>query len=252
MVRSSPYLAALTLLLVGAGSVRADFIASDPGPVLGPVGAPPPPPAVAITAQNTGWYDQTGFHDAANTNYISGRLTNNEHRNFTVFSLSGLSGPIVSAQLQLFNPGPPFPGYSSPKPSEIFTLFDVSTPIPTLVANQTGQTGIFTDLGTGVPLGAQVVSAADDGNIVTVTLNPAGLAALNAAEGRQIAFGGAITTLDPTTTANEYIFGFANGPGTVQLIVTAVPEPASLILMGMGLVVPLAYGWHRRRTARVS
>ena len=248
MARLTPYLAALTLLLGGWRSGMADLVPSLPGPSSGSPGGPPADGSFTLTALDTGWYDQTGFHDAANTNYISGRSGDVEHRNFTVFDLSGLSGPIISAQLQLFNPGPPLPGYSSPNPFQIFTLFDVSTPISTLVASQTGRTDIFADLGTGTAFGAQVVSAADNGKFVTINLNPAGLAALNAAEGKQIAFGGAITDLD-LTTLDEYIFGFSNGPDTVRLVVTAVPEPASLALMGTGLVASLIYGW-RRRIAR--
>jgi hypothetical protein len=227
----------------------ADFDPSLPGPNSGSPGWPPADGSFTLTALDTGWYDQTGFHDASIMNYVSGRLGNNEFRDFSVFDLSGLPGPITSAQLQLFNPGPPLSGYSSPNPFQTFTLFDVTTPISTLEASQSGRTDIFADLGTGstgTPFGAQIVSAADDGNFVTINLNPAGLAALNAAEGKQIAFGGAITDLD-SRTVDEYIFGHSGGPGTVRLVVTAIPEPASLILMGTGLVAPLVYGWRRRR-----
>lgn len=249
MVRITPYWAALALLLGGGRPVTAEFVPTQPGPNPGSTGGPPADGAFSLPALDTGWYDQAGVHDAANMNYIAGRFANDEHRDFAVFNLSGLPGPIIGAQLQLFNPGPPFPGYSSPKPSEIYTLFDVATPIPTLEASQTGRADIFADLGTGVPYGAQVVSAADNGSVVSVALNQAGLAALNAAQGRQFALGGAITTLD-STLQDEYVFGFSSGPGTVRLVVTAVPEPASRILMVMGLVVPLVSGW-RRRTAPI-
>jgi large repetitive protein len=250
MASITPYLAALTLLLGGVRPVTADYVPTQPATAMNFSGGPAADGAITLNALDTGWYDQTGSHDAEIKNYIAGRFENIEYRDFAVFDLSSLSETIVRAQLQLFNPGPPLPGYSSPKPFEIDNLFDVSTSVTNLRANQTGRTDIFADLGTGIPYGAQSVSAADDGTVVRVNLNPAGLAALNAALGGQFALGGAITTLD-TTSADEYIFGFSNGPRTVQLVVTAVPEPASLVLMGTGLVAPLVYDWRRRRTSRI-
>src|SRR5207245_1357721 len=100
-------------------------------------------------------------------NYLAGRLSEvGDHHDFAVFDFSGLGTPIASAQLQLFNPSGtptnPSGGFSSFKPSETYTLFDVSTPIAALRASNTGRTDIFTDLGSGVAYGSQVVSAADN------------------------------------------------------------------------------------------
>ncbi len=166
-------------------------------------------------------------------------------RNFFVFNLAGYTdpNPIGAAELRLFNPPN---GYTSPNPTETYSLFDVTTPIPTLVATNTGRTDIFADLGSGLSYGSRVVSAADNNRIVSVTLNAAAVAALNANRGGLFALGGALTTLGPP--GNEFVFGSSGLSIDVrQLVLTPVPEPATLMLLGTGVPVLLGYAWRRRR-----
>ncbi len=179
---------------------------------LGYVGAE----SVVLDYVDSGWWDGTGFHDEFNDNYIAGLLSGAEYRDYVVFDLAGLSGSVLDASLNLFNPV-----YVSPDPSETFTLFDVSTPISELTATGFGQTGIFDDLGTGVVLGSREVSSADDGSVVSIPLNAAGRQAISAAGGGLVALGGAITSL---SADDEFIFGGSGDPRDVRQLAVSIED----------------------------
>src|ERR1051325_2495748 len=83
---------------------------------------------VTLNAVATGWYDQTGFHDATNPNYFSGGLAGGlELRDYFVFDLPSVTGQIVGATLQAFNPQS-----VTDKGTETYELLDVTTSIATL------------------------------------------------------------------------------------------------------------------------
>jgi hypothetical protein len=215
------------IALTGAGSAYADTI--------------------TLNSTSFGWWDSNGSHTAANTNYGTGDdPTNIDHRSFFVFNLAGLSGTIVSASLNIFNPG-----YSSPDPTETLGIFDVSTSIATLIASGAGQVGIYNDLGSGTLFGSASVSAANNNANVSILLNPAALAALQSGLGGSFAFGGSLTTLSaPGVTEGVFTFS-TNFTGTRQLTLntapTAVPEPTSWFLLASGVV---AIAVVRRRRLR--
>lgn len=155
-----------------------------------------------LTAIDSGWYDLDYGHDPTNDNYIVGNCCGSgEHRNYFVFDLSGVTGTITSATLEIENPYTPI----TPDPSENWTLYNVSTPVATLVAGGSppATDSIFTDLGNGTSYG-NVSVASNYTGIVTISLNASALAALNAAIGTSFALGGAITTLG--VAENENIF----------------------------------------------
>lgn len=170
-------------------------------------------------AVDSGWYTTRGFHDPANTNYLVGQCAqcpppdNMEYRNFFAFNLAGVDQPILSASLRVANPPG---GYISPDATETWTIYDVNTPIPQLLAGGI-QPAIFADLGTGTSYGAQTVSAADSGRNITVDLNGAAVAYLNSVRGGMAALGGALTTL--SGAADQIVFAFS-GLGTRELLLT--------------------------------
>jgi hypothetical protein len=189
--------------------------------VLGSFGGGAGSASTTLTYTNSGWWSGVGGHDSTNPNYVAGQFTGTLARDYFVFNLAGVNQPITGATLRLNNPSG---GYGSPDPTETFGLFDVSTPISTLIASGSGRTDIYADLGTGTNYGSQTVSTADNGKIVSITLNAAGVAALNAAKGGQFAVGGALTTI--VGTADQYLFGFSgSSTDTRQLVLTfGAPE----------------------------
>ena len=109
-----------------------------------------------------------------------------------------MTGPVTSVELSAWNPSL-YPGYAG-APSATYTLYDVTTPIATLNADQSGAVAIYNDLGSGVAFGSVSVSAADNGTQVIVDLNAAGIAAVNANLGGEFAIGGTLGTYSPPGT----------------------------------------------------
>lgn len=208
---------------------------------------------ITLDATDSGWYDATGEHTAANANYLTGLCGSacsshpTEHRGFWVFDLSAVTDPITSAVLNLFNPD-----YNSVDASEILAIMDVSTPIAQLTAGGTGLTGIFDDLGTGTTYGTATGTDADDNQTIGITLNSFAIQDLNNASGL-FGFGGYLTTLQPSLI--QFLFGNSSGTSLRQLRLetqdavnpnpqtggpSSVPEPSTLVLALAGLVLALA------------
>ena len=174
--------------------------------------------AESLTSVDSGWYDSTGAHNAANPNYVVGQLQSfgglQTLHDWFVFDVPSIPGLITNASIELFNPSG---GYASPDATETLTIFDVITPIAKLRAGGSGLTEIYEDLGSGTTYGSVTVSSNNNNSIVVINLTAAGLAAINAAKGSQIAFGGAITSLAGNT--EQYLFAFSqNSSPTRRLI----------------------------------
>lgn len=175
--------------------------------------------SVVIQASKTGWYQDTGLHDASNSNYLTGFCGSSDsclgidrdYRSFFAFDLSNVSGSILSASLSIGNPTD---GFISTEASLILNIFEVVTSFDEVVASHFDAVDIFADLGDGTLFGSYTATSADNGTHVPIDLNSAALMALNEAIGSNIIFGGAV------------------GPQGV----TNVPAPASLALLGLGLL----------------
>ena len=170
---------------------------------------------VTLSAVDSGWYKPEGSHNADNDNYIVGKVSmTGELRNFFVFDLSTIRGPIRNATLRILNPGA---GYNSVDAQETYTTFDVATAIAELVATNDTRTDIHADLGSGSTYGSVQVFEPSNNVVVEVNLNGSGLAALNSAQGL-VAIGGALTSLRGQD--DEYIFGGSDGASLRQLVLT--------------------------------
>jgi hypothetical protein len=180
--------------------------------------------SVTISFLDSGWVQADGTHTGSNNNYIVGQASGlPEFRDYVTFGLGAETPTIIGAELRLYNPTP---GYSSTDLTETYTLFDVSSsPLvldTTRLSGDATGIGIFNDLGSGTVFGTRIVSAADNSTNVGITLNAAAVAALNAAIGSTVSFGGAITSLAGTTT--QTMFSGSTGVfGTVQLVLQLVP-----------------------------
>jgi hypothetical protein len=153
-----------------------------------------------IVATNRGWYDSTGSPNGASptNNYIAGLCGNDACRtspdaltnNWFVFSNLAAGAPITAASLLLsVPPNGANPGYISPTPSLLYTVYDVTTPIANL---GTAGVAIYTDLGSGTVYGTRSYTAADMGTLTAEPLNAAAIAYLNANRGALVAFGGSV------------------------------------------------------------
>jgi hypothetical protein len=178
---------------------------------------------IRLTTLRRGSYDEHGrflSRSGPNPSFSMGR--NSEPKivtSFFVFNLRTVEARITSATVTWV-----VGGYQSPDASETITLFDVNA---TTIANiQAARDSLdaFADLGTGTIYGAVTIPRSNFGGYKSVTLNPDGLAALNAARGGLVGIGLALTTLNQT--GPEYVWGEQFSITTLDLVTDNEPaEP---------------------------
>jgi len=193
---------------------------------------------LTIDAIDRGWYDDAGWHQPDNLSYGAGEEVIVRYRDFFVFDLSGVNTTATSATINIYSPVSPdqfFDGYQSADPFETYVLYDVSTDTGDLTAGS-GGVAAFVDIGSGTSYGSYNVSAADNGQIVSITLNADALLDINSAGGL-FAIGGAVSTLDVSLN-NEIIFASSGEPNVPApyLTLTTVPIPTAFWLFGSGFI----------------
>ncbi len=161
-------------------------------------------------------------------------------RNFFVFDLSSVTSTIIGAELRLQTlETTNLTNYS-------YQVHDISTD-PSLLGVDASP-AIFDDLGDGPVYG---LTSDFSGLFTSVSLNPAGLSALNMSQGQQFAVGGRFI---PEFLAGGFDnalfrnFGGVTNP-TTQLVLeldsAPVPEPSTIFLFGSGLIGLI--GWQYRK-----
>jgi hypothetical protein len=179
-----------------------------------------------------------------------------DFRSFFGFDLSGVTGAITGASITITTTAG-IDG-SDGAPSVDFGLYFYTGDYAALVSNA-GGLAAFNALGGGVPAGvpngSSVISLPYSSNpfVVTVTLDAAAVADLNASEGGDVAFGGALIG----APARAFIWGESGGPFeqdplTVLTLTTAAaaPEPSTWAMMVLGFAGLGYTGYKRARGQR--
>ena len=185
-----------------------------------------------------GWYDALGNASPTNSefgfggNYTVGR-TETEVRNFFVFQIPTLpaSEIIQRVDFVIYTTLTEDGGYVSPDTNETFVLHSIDrTSIATLRARDTNaaNTNIFEDLGDGIPFNSPAIFTPESpGTEVTIPLNHDFLTLLTNSFGRELAFGGSITSLGDDPLIPEFLFGYSHHVpfDRTRLVITTTSIP---------------------------
>jgi hypothetical protein len=103
-----------------------------------------------------------------------------------------------------------------------YALYDVSTSAGDLNVESGENHEIYADLGSGASFGTFNVPQGDDSDVLTFSLNSAGVAAFNAARGGFFSIGGAA----PNASQGQYLFGASGfSQGVQHLIAVCADQP---------------------------
>ena len=166
-----------------------------------------------------GWYDKTGYHNAANDNYIVGPCSSCSgllFNNWFVVDLASVSGPVSSLSLRLYS-------YDVTLSAGNYYLYDFGGSIEDLKTGGSGLVGIYNDLGSGAFFGSKFYSTSDSNAFHTISLNSAAVADFNNAL---------------NNGATQWALGGTFQPGTIEIPNPPIPEPETyaMLLAGLGLL----------------
>jgi hypothetical protein len=212
---------------------------------------------IILNAVDSGHYSDAGSHLSSNKNYGVDKFLNGSNvlvdsdRNYFVFDLTGVIGPITGATLVVSNPQS---GNSTS--GLVFGVESVATSIPSLEgdhsSNSSDGLAIFNDLGAGNAYGSVTVNGPGNQSIL---LTSAALSDLNSTSGL-FAFGGELLN----GGSGDFVFGFTGSSlqtDVRELVLQTgdlgpsgkVPEPASVAVWTVGGIALLAGLIRRRRRA---
>lgn len=168
-----------------------------------------------VPVSDSGWWSSLTGHDAINKNYLAGvcnDCSGVNHNNYFTFDLSEISGTVISASLNLFN-------YRIAGSAIEYQLYDINSPLSAVRANGGSNNPVYNDLMTGISYGSIVYDQPN--KLSTISLNTAGILALNNALGGEFGVGGSVT-------------GGIDGPPSPPPI--PEPETYAMLLAGLGLI----------------
>ncbi len=184
--------------------------------------------AVTVTDSGEGWISQNGATDgsAAVNNYLTGNCgagscAVGEYRNFFDFSIPTLDGVATAVTLVL--------------PTAEVALLQG----PSMQVTFTSGGNTFASLGTGTVYGSRTYTTADYNQTVSITLDAAAVAAINAAQGGTFEISGRDTTVGDVfspTAQNQTVYGQSLDQPELEITTSPVPLPAAawLLLSGLG------------------
>ena len=192
-----------------------------------------------LNSSSNGWVDDSGYGDTSNPNYIAGKYSSTEYRNYFNFDFSGVIGSITDATITIDTPSGSFNSVDS---NEVFALSLVDTTID-FDAPSISSLDFFNDLGDGSFIGSTIMSNSTGGSI-SIQLSQAFIDRAN--QNGFVTIGGANISIgsDPGTgTDSEYMFGssgLTSNPVTLNITVDpdgdAVPEPSSALFLSFASI----------------
>lgn len=197
--------------------------------------APSEAAIIRLNAVDRGWYDTAGNHDPTNDNFITGGCCSARHASFFAFDLSGISGVVTSASLQVRTPDS---FYRAPDATTIFRLRKYEGDPAALLAGTAGVDAYRALRGkTATRYGSRrIATPGQDGTMPDVGISLArGLGDLNAMLGGTLVLGGSLRS-----PGHLWSFSQDEGPRAVRLVLKVepaatqtapVPLPASLPLL---------------------
>jgi hypothetical protein len=225
-----------------------------PFTLLACIAAPAPAAPIIKNFTVKGSFSSGGLNNAAFNaapgNILVGQSSQETHRNYFVFDLTGVTDNVTTAQLVVNSP---FGSYISPDLTETWTIFDYTSAIAILQNQNSSSVGAYNDLGSGNAYGSAIVSEASEGIPngptfpVVIDLNATAIADINAARGGNFALGGALTTINGPDS--QLFFAFSSNDEPAQLILNPIPEPGPVLLLSVLSALPLA---RRRRPRRAG
>ena len=190
---------------------------------------------VILDAVDKVYYLDSGFHNETVQRTLVGWDSPNKYNSFFVFDLSSLTEQIISVTLRL-----EAEGYFGLHTSETFTLFSVETSVPTLTTgHSSGAPGIaiFNDLESGDIYGSATVLPSNIGTLVDISLSNEALNNVNSSIGGMFAIGAHLNNINTDLPEHSVSFSSNSGIGINQVLLTTIPEPATVLLLGLGAVM---------------